>query len=311
MVIKVLQYVFVAVLFTSCLGNYPTINTTTPSAKSKEESVKECVTNHIKKSFEGQGTYKNFKFGELYVLKPAEIIELDKLIDFKNQLPLKSAQYGDKLDSVTNAQDVKIAFKKQEIKDKNLFPWYEIDHIFSLVPNSGDSVILYEFNFEVFPNYTVKEVHQKMSVVLTKKEYKTFEYFFRQSPVYESDNYSWDYEMNNAFYAQCFAAIEAEEDNKADLIKTIIAMTDYIVLNNQFDEKDFTKQSVKNWEKDNLDSNYSFGSYDALTPVLVNVDGQEVIAGYEILHHLKKQEEEVVLVFSFDLNFVLTTVLEK
>ena len=174
---KLAFYLILLLLFTGCLGNYP-IATSTPSNvvnKSKEEKVKEGVSNHVKTSFANLGAYKNIQFGELFMLKPKEILELDEMIEVKNQLPLEQEKYGDKLEEVIEAQEVKIAYKKQEIQDKHIYPWYELNHLFAIIPAEKDSIGVYEYDFEVYPNYTIKEAHQKLSLQLSKAEFKTFE----------------------------------------------------------------------------------------------------------------------------------------
>lgn len=307
-------YLILLISLNACLGNYPTSTPTSSNVSkiSKEEKVKEGVSNHVKIAFASMGSYKNFKFGELFMLKPKEILELDEMIEKKNQMPLQYELYGDSLEQVIEAQDVKIAFKKQEIQDNGIYPWYEINHIFAIQPVTGDSATVYEYDFEVYPNYTIKEAHQNMMLPLSKKEYSTFKIFMNQSPVYESSDYGWANEMNSSFYTTCYAALDNEKEYKGELLKTIIRMTDYIRSNNQFNEKDFTLKVVQEWEKVNLPEIVSVGKYEKLAPFISKVDEVDVITGYQLNHILKEDSvSKSGYSFLFDLNFVLTSVKEK
>lgn len=291
------------------MGNYPvaTSGNSSVSEKTKEEKVKEGVSNHVKSAFADFGAYKNIEYGELFLLKPKEVLELDEMIEVKNQLPLQREKYGEKLQSVIDSQDIKIAYKKQEIQDKHIYPWYEIDHLFAIMPPEMDTVTVYEYDFEVYPNYTIKEAHQKLAVKLSKEEFKTFETFINKEPIYESQDYNWAYEMNTKFYNQCIAALEEEEEYKGELLKTILKMIDYISIHNEFDEKDFTLKTVKKWEEKNVENPMGEGKYEELKPLISNVDGSEVIFGYQIIHQFN-DTSIAPFIFVFDLNFVLISV---
>lgn len=306
---KLAFYLTLLLFLTSCLGNYPTTSSTPSnvSNKSKEVKVKEGVSNHVKNAFASKGAYKNVQFGELFMLKPKEILELDEMIAVKNQLPLQREKYGDSLESVIEAQEVKVAYKKQEIQDNHIYPWYEINHLFAIIPAEKDSVDLYEYDFEVYPNYTIKEAHQKLSLKLSKKEFRDFESFIDQDPVYESNDFNWAYDMNARYFKQCIAALEAENDYKEELLRTILKMSDYIVVNNEFDENGFTLLLVKEWESENLSDVLNEGSYTELSPIISEVDGVEIITGYDILHKLN-DADGLTYQYIFDLNFVLISV---
>lgn len=310
--LNILLILFLAITFCSCLGYSNAYeNTTTESSVSKEEKVKKAISDHILKVFSEKGAYKNYLFGELYVLKPKEILELDKLIDQKNKLPLKTDELGNKYDSVMAAQEVKIAFKKQEIKDNRIYPWYEISHLFAIIPlKKQDSVSIYELDFEIYPNYTIKDIHQKMMLKLSDDEYIVFKAFMDQDPLYKSNNYSYDFDMNNAFYSKSLAAIEAEEEYKDELIRTILDMMIYIKKNNKFDEDAFTLEKIIRSERKFINPEFKVVDYGNLTPVLSLIENVDVVTGYETIVTCKDEIDNIDIIykFQFDLNFVLTSV---
>jgi hypothetical protein len=289
-------------------------NTTKQSSVSKEDNVKKSISDHIVNVFSEQGAYKNFLFGELFILKPKEILELDNLIDEKNKLPLRTEELGKKYDSTIAAQDVKIAFKKQEIKDNRIYPWYEINHLFAIVPlKKEDSVSIFELDFEIYPNYTIKDIHKKMELKLSNDDYIVFRAFMQQIPLYESLDDDYDYQMNNAFYSKSLAAIESEEDYKGELIKTILDMMVYIRKNNKFDEDAFTLEKVILNESKFINPEYKIIDYGKLTPVLSQIESIDVVTGYEIIVKCKdeKNNSDFIYSFQFDLNFVLNSVFKE
>ncbi len=310
-----IHFIFIfllGIVLNSCLGYASAYeNSTKESSPSKEDKVKKAISDHILKVFSEKGAYKNYLYGELFVLKPKEILELDQLIDEKNKLPLRTDELGKKYDSVMQAQEVKIAFKKQEIKDNKIYPWYEISHLFAIVPlKKEDSVSVYELDFEIYPNYTIKDVHQKMLLLLSNDEYLVFKAFMNQDPLYQTNNYSYDYDMNNAFYSQSIAAIESEEDYKGELIRTILDIMIYIKKNNAFDEDAFMLEKVIRSEPKFINPEYKVVDYSKPSPILSQIDNNEVITGYEIKVNCKDEinDGNFVYLFQFDLNFVLTSV---
>lgn len=281
----------------------------------KPIKVKETIKNHVKKSFFSKGSVKGYQFGELYFFKPQEIKDLDKMIEIKNNLPHEVGKYNEELDQKIEAQEKKIAQQKKKLKEENIFPWYEQNWIFS-VAYTNDSIQLYEYNFVVYPNYTIKDVKEKMSVHLSKSEIKTFEYFINQNPLFESDtDYRWANEMNANMYDQLFAALESEKEHKSELLKTILSIVTYIEKNNSFDEKAYTMDFVKKWEKNNLENVEDIVSlsYEPLTQTATLINETEVLTGYQIQHSFVRSgsSDVKILTFDFDLNFVLLNVVES
>jgi len=280
----------------------------------KPLKVKETIKKHVSNSFYQKGKPEGYQFGELYFFKPQEIKDLDQMIEEKNNLPHVVGAYNDELEQKLEEQDKKIAKQKKKLKDENIFPWYEQNWIFS-VRFLNDSIQLYEYNFEVYPNYKIKDVKEQMSVHLTETELNTFEYFINQNPLFESDtDYRWANEMNAKIYDQLFSSLEAEKQHKSELLKTILNIVTYIQKNNSFDEKEYTKGFVINWEKKNLENYDDIVnlSYTPLEQTTTNIEGTDVLTGYQIKHSFVRSgsSDVKILTFSFDLNFVLLNAIE-
>jgi hypothetical protein len=290
---------------TSCLMNYGVYDDV-PDKPSKNQQIHSAISDYTKNRIQERGTYRGFLFGELFVTKVQEIQELDQLIEIRNQLPLMEEHYGKRLDSVITAQDNLIAAKKIEIKDKNLYPLYEISHLFSVAIGEKEFEV-YEFDYSLFPNYTVKDVRQLMVVQLNADQYKQFLHLMEQKPL--TDNYQIDV----TYYTQFFTALDNEKIYKPELLLNIFKIMQHILQHGSFDQHVFCKKLTEEWMKDNKPySDYKSLGYNPkdLQPVIVKFEDQvDRIIGYKLTHQFQyKQGNETFvseLNFEFDLNFLL------
>ncbi len=308
---------------TGCLYNYPTTIDTTEKAEEKTEQqrAEEAIEKHIITSFSKLGRYKGYKYGHLYSLKPKEIVELDQLFELKKLLPEMEENYGDKLPQLIADNDSAIVAKKKEIKEKKIYHTFELSHIFKIT--GQDNVVkLYEYKFTLYPNYKIKNAEQVMYAELTKQEDEMFYYFIMQYPLYETaDTYS-DNKKNEATYKQFNAALEQEKEHKAELLKSILVMVKYIRINNKFDEERISWILSGKWLHENKKDwkNYKAIAYSTLEPLgipLENEEGESEMRhiGYKLYHRYsidneKGQTMEKAIYFEFDLNFVITGVLD-
>jgi hypothetical protein len=306
-----------SIAITGCINNYPVTNTVVPSVPeiNKEEKIRAGIESHLKTSFGESVAYKIHKEGEIYELRPQEIQDLDQMIKVKNQLPLQRNQYGDALDQMIIDQDVKIEAQKELLRTKKIYPWYEQNVLFTAT-YSKDSNVLYDCDFTIYPNYKIKDVDQTLKVTLNSKELSFFQYFVRQGPLFQSQSDpAWANSKNEQLYTQLFAALEAEEEYKPELLKTVLDIVNYVMTFNNFDEKKFANSQVEKWEADNLDYAETLRtiSISTLNQKMTKQDDTDVLNGYEIEHVFIKEKESIQrkLVFAFDLNFVIVSVQES
>jgi hypothetical protein len=298
------------ILLNSCLMNYPVYNSTAPTKPTKQETIQLNISNYTTSKFIEKGTYKSFQFGELFVTKPAEIKQLDDLIEIRNTLPLMEEHYGDKLDSIITKQDALIEAKKSEIKTKNIYPIYEMSHLFS-ISVSKDLFEIYEFDYSLYPNYTVKDVKQLMFLELTNKEYQLFLHLSNQRPLFTSNP-----SLDPIFYTQFFTALDAEKNFKPELLKNILKIIEYILRKDNFDEMDFCQSIAKDWVFNNpiyIEPKTDGFSKNELIQILVSdTNNFQKLVGYNLTYLFTVKEKEArvqkKLDFDFDLNFLLTRV---
>jgi len=311
------------VLFTGCTGFFETTETSTIAGetKSKQQKAEDAVEAKIITSFGKTGSYKGFKFGELYTLKPKEIVELDQLYEIRRELPSLKENYPNNLDQMIAANDSAIVAKKQELKDKKIYPTYELSHIFKIT-SEKNGIKLYECKFLLFPNYKVKDVQILLTTDLSKKEDELFYYFIMQYPLYDFENTLTTNRMNKETYAQLNKALDNETENKARLLKTILSICKYIRIHNEFNETTFSKTIVKEWvlKNQNYSKEYKQITFSELLPLdKTELDENNLAVkiplGYKLYHKFESKTKEGILVqrtfqFEFDLNFVIIDVAE-
>jgi DNA polymerase III delta prime subunit len=279
----------------------------------KEERVQDTLSAYIIERTPVGYSYSSLEFGDVYVIKDEEIKKLDKLIEEKNQLPLQKESLGDGYAAAEKEIQEKIDAQKKHLKDNNIYPWYEVNHLYAMESVVSDSALIYEFDFEIYPNYTVKDVHKKMGLSLDPKRYKYFKYFLDQKPVYKSGDWEWEETKNSEFYTAAFAALENEQDYKDKLLLTIIDMTKYIKEKNSFDENDFAKKQMLRWEKDNVQGQLKTISISKLKSSIDTLDGVAMLMGYYMNHDVYTDsiQDKTRFSYSFDLNYVITKVTEQ
>ncbi len=103
------------VLFTGCVGFFKTTETIANSeeTKTKQQRAEDAVEAKIIESFRENGVYKGFKFGQLFTLKPKEIVELEQLYELRRELPSLKDNYPNNLDQMIAANDSAIIGKKK------------------------------------------------------------------------------------------------------------------------------------------------------------------------------------------------------
>lgn len=290
--------------------NYPVYESTAPQKPSKQETIKQNISNYTTSKFVERGTYKSFQFGELFITKPTEIQQLDQLIEVRNTLPLMEDHYGDKLDSVIKKQDALIEAKKNEIKTNNIYPIYEMSHLFSINVNK-DLYEIYEYDYSLYPNYKVKDVKQLLFLELNAKEYQLFLHFTNQRPLFDGNP-----SLDNAYYTQFYTALDTEKEFKPELLMNILKIIDYIRKKDKFDEHDFCQTIAKEWVFSNATFNEvkpeGFAKNELVHILQTDSNNVKKLIGYNLtyLFTVKENESRVQkkLDFDFDLNFLLIKV---
>ncbi|MCB9189666.1 MAG: hypothetical protein H6599_10355 [Flavobacteriales bacterium] len=297
------------------MGFYVTEDTSgvEPEALKKEERVQDSIKAYIQLRTPSGYSYKSLEFGELYVIKDPEIKKLDHFIEELNYLPFKEEELGTGYEKAKKDLEDKITAQEEYLKKNKIYPWYEVNHLYALENVISDSAIVYEFDFEVYPNYKIKDVHRKMEVSLDAKRYKMLKYFLAESPVYETNDWQYNERMNSEFYSAALSALASETDYKDKLLITIIDMTQYIYEKDSFDENDFAKKQMLRWEKENLNEDLKTISMSQLNASIDTIEGSPIITGYSMTHdvYTESLDDKKRFNYYYDLNYVIVKVIEQ
>jgi len=310
------------VLCSGCVGFFDATETNTrPEKKTKQQKAEDAVEAKIIESFGENGVYKGFKFGELFTLKPKEIVELDQLYELRRELPSLKDNYPNNLDQMIAANDSAIIGKKQELRDKRIFVTYELTHIYKIT-SEKNGIQLYECKFLLFPNYKVKDVKIMLTTDMSNKEDELFYYFIMQYPLYDFENTLTTNHKNKETYTQLNKALENETENKARLLKTILSICKHIRIHNDFNETKLSQSLAKEWilKNPNYSEEYKSTTFSDLLLVdktMLDDNNEEIKIplGYILYHQFESKTKDKIVVqrnfqFEFDLNFVIIDVAE-
>ena len=310
-------------LFAGCVGFFKTTETIANSeeTKTKQQKAENAVEAKIIKSFGENGVYKGFKFGQLFTLKPKEIVELEQLYELRRELPSLKDNYPNNLDQMIAANDSAIIGKKKELRDKRIFITYELTHIYKIT-SEKNGIQLYECKFLLFPNFKVKDVKIMLTTDLSNKEDELFYYFIMQYPLYDFENTLTTNHKNKETYAQLNKTLENETENKARLLKTILSICKHIRIHNDFNETKLSQSLAKEWilKNPNYSEEYKSTTFSDLLPLdktMLDPKNEEIKIplGYKLYHKFESKTKDNKLVqrnfqFQFDLNFVIIDVAE-
>ena len=310
------------VLCSGCVGFFDATETNTrPEKKTKQQKAEDAVEAKIIESFGENGVYKGFKFGELFTLKPKEIVELDQLYELRRELPSLKDNYPNNLDQMIAANDSAIIGKKQELRDKRIFVTYELTHIYKIT-SEKNGIQLYECKFLLFPNFKVKDVKIMFTTDMSNKEDELFYYFIMQYPLYDFENTLTTNHKNKETYTQLNKALENETENKARLLKTILSICKHIRIHNDFNETKLSQSLAKEWilKNPNYSEEYKSTTFSDLLLVdktMLDDNNEEIKIplGYILYHQFESKTKDKIVVqrnfqFEFDLNFVIIDVAE-
>ena len=310
------------VLCSGCVGFFDATETNTrPEKKTKQQKAEDAVEAKIIESFGENGVYKGFKFGELFTLKPKEIVELDQLYELRRELPSLKDNYPNNLDQMIAANDSAIIGKKQELRDKRIFVTYELTHIYKIT-SEKNGIQLYECKFLLFPNFIVKDVKIMLTTDMSNKEDELFYYFIMQYPLYDFENTLTTNHKNKETYTQLNKALENETENKARLLKTILSICKHIRIHNDFNETKLSQSLAKEWilKNPNYSEEYKSTTFSDLLLVdktMLDDNNEEIKIplGYKLYHQFESKTKDKIVVqrnfqFEFDLNFVIIDVAE-
>ncbi|MFT7614635.1 MAG: hypothetical protein ACI9J3_003618 [Parvicellaceae bacterium] len=221
-----------------------------PVEISRQDILQDSSIVYLSRQYNEEKKYLPYTFGAVYANKPQDIVELEQLYEVKKSLPGMKLHYGDKLDSIMVDNDTAIAQKEKLIKSKRIYSTYDLTHLYC-VQNKGEKTVkLVETKIIAFPNNKIKNMEIVFATDLSEIEFDLFEYYIHQDPLYFSDDYNYQIQMNTAAYKNLNQAlIDEPRATKADLVHTILQKVKFYQQNNGFDSDLFTNRLLSKWSK--------------------------------------------------------------
>ena len=300
---SILLFIIILLGFTNCnVMNYQYVPTPPSQEDVNSEIIKDSISSTLKLQLEDK--YSPFNFSTLTTNKPKEFSTLDSIYSKRSYLTQNKKQYKADYDSLLNQINYAISNQKKEINRKKIYHTYQMDHIYIVKTSKGYT--LHEDQFLFLPNFQLKKITPILSTHLTKKEKILFEYFTLNYPLFETDDFNYNHQMDQLVYRKFNNALANEKKRKGDLIHTILYCVEYIRKYNDFNQTDIAKGIASNWIKKQNLTKFT-PTFEKLTKVLDNYN----IDRYTLKANNKHNNNQSIT-FTFDLNLVIidTTILK-
>lgn len=256
-----------------------------------QDRAESAVINHLKTTFKDK-EYHGYEFGDLYKITPPEISSLDSI---KNKAKLVNTNN----DSLLGYYDSLIKLKTKEIKEKQLFSAYEINHFFTLKEKFKNPV-LYEYNFELFPDGKIKDAREQMKYQLTPDEYNYYYYYYMRKDLYN------DSKQNEALYNYLETLYTNETISKEAAMGTILTVAKVVYEYNVYDTILISRIEAQKWLSKNIKESYTINKYSDVNSIK---DTNNNTLGYNLFIELTIKDSTEAYYFEFDYDYILRGVL--
>ena len=262
---------------------------------SNQEKAELSVKAYLKKTFDSLGTYEPYGFGVVNEIIPDQVTQLEELKSMKKLLPGMKDHYGNKLDSVMLAYDTLIAQKDREIKTKKVRSFWKISHLY-LIYLKTDSIIAYEVEFTLDPNFKVYDAHSSIYVKLTKEEAKWFDFYYMQYPLFDTWDDDGDRKRSQDIYEFYDKKMISVSENKGETLKRILFIIQHIKTSGEFANQKVAEAILKNEMKMLYGVTYQPTKFSNLKAIIKNSgDGNQELIGYSIVHTFKTGAENLLV----------------
>lgn len=280
--------------FHSCVP--PTVVEANPiDTYTNQEKAELSVKAYLKKTFDSLGTYEPYGFGVVNEIIPDQVTQLEELKSMKKLLPGMKDHYGNKLDSVMLAYDTLIAQKNREIKTKKVRSFWKISHLY-LIYLKNDSIIAYEVEFTLDPNFKVYDAHNSIYAKLTKEEAKWFDFYYMQYPLFDTWDDDGDRKRSQDIYDFYDKKMMSVSENKGETLKRILFIIKHIKTSGEFANQKIAEAIIKNELKLAFGVTYQPTKFSNLKAIIKNSgDGNQELIGYSVVHTFKTGAENLLV----------------
>lgn len=242
-----------------------------------------------------QEKYTSFGFEDLYKTSPPEIMEVEELKNKVNILRKKNLL----TDSSLSYYDSLTRKKVEAVKAKKLFSTYDIKH--SFVVNKDGINTLHFYNFQLFPDGSVKDIQQIMKYDFVGSEYDWFYKYYRRSTLLIDD-----LEENKNCYSYLDNLIQVDTIDRAATLEAVLATHATISRYSYLDTVVVQRIIAQNWLRRNISKNIKVTEYSNIENI--TEEGQKI--GSNIFVEYQLNDVKNARYFEFDTNYILRGTLQ-
>jgi hypothetical protein len=270
-------------------------NSTIINEYSNQEKAELSVKSYLKRTFDSLGTYEPYGFGVVKEIIPDQVSQLEELKYMKKLLPGMKDHYGNKLDSVKISYDTLIAQKEREIITKKVRSFWKISHLY-LVSLKTDSIIAYEVEFTLDPNFKVYDAKSSLYLNLDKNKAKWFDFYYMQYPLFDTWDDEGDQKRSQEIYDFYDQKMMSLSNDKGEILDRILFIIQHIKTTGEFSNQKVTEAIIKNEMRQLYGASYQTGKFSTLKAIIKNSeDGNQKLIGYSIVHIFKTGAENLLV----------------
>lgn len=292
----ILLLVIIGINFSSCVPPAETlVEKNLIDEYSSQEKAELSVKSYLKKTLDSIGTYQPYGFGVVKEIIPEQVTELEKLKSDRKKLPELKTKYGDKLDSALSAQDTLIAQKEREIKNKKIRSFWKISHLY-LFTTASDSILAYEVDFTLDPNFKVYNAHSTLYAYLDKDQAEWFDFYYMQYRLFDTWDDEADLKRSQEIYDFYDQKLMQVTVDKGEVLKQILYIIAHIKTTGEFSNQKVAEAIIRNEMRKLYGSTYQEVKFSPLKAIIKNSEsGNQELLGYSLVHLFKTGSENLLV----------------
>lgn len=292
----ILLSLITGIIFSSCVPPAETvIEKNLLDEYSSQEKAELSVKSYLKKTLDSLGTYQPYGFGIVKELIPEQVTALENLKTERKKIPELKAKYGNRLDSALTAQDTLIAQKEREIKTKKIRSFWKISHLY-LFTTASDSILAYEVEFTLDPNFKVYNAHSTMYAYLEKDQSEWFDFYYMQYRLFDTWEDESDLKRSQEIYDFYDQKLMQVTEDKGEVLKQILYIISHIKTTGEFSNQKVAEAIIRNEMRKTYGSTYQDVKFSPLKAIIKNSEnGEQELLGYSLVHLFKTGAENLLV----------------
>lgn len=249
------------------------------SAKKKTQSI---LNNEI---------YTPYGFSPLKIIKPVELIELEKL---EKELQTSPAD---------TALKAAYAEKKRFIDEAGIKRKTQLEHVFTIENDSTGVISVLEFKYTFNDTLAVINMDPEIFLKLDQSYRTILDYYFNEYTIFNATTYAEARRLSRNFYTFFKTQLESYEmlDEKSAFLKHTINICSLVKLTGKFDPNYLTQEIFKNYIAENRKDIADYESLVFSDLYETKNNANDSIVGYYFFHkfignYANQKDTNVVLV---------------